>query len=70
MSKSDGNWGWLIDNKVLQVTSSDVLATESEHTIGVRLLGKSDSDWGWLIDNQVLEVTSGDVLTSKGEHTI
>jgi len=70
LGESNGDWGWLIDDQVLQVASGNVFTTEGEHTVLIRFLGESDSDWRWLVDNEVLEVTSGDVLTSESEHTV
>ena len=70
MSKSDSDWGWLIGNQVLEVSSGDVGVHELEETIRIGLLGKSDSDWGWLVSDEVLEVASGDVGIHKLEEAI
>jgi len=70
LGESNSDWGWLVDDEVLKVTSGDVLTTESEHAVFVGFLSESNSDWGWLVDDEVLKVASGDVFSSESEHTI
>jgi len=70
LGQCNGDWGWLVDNKVLQVSSGDIFTSEGKHTIFVGLLGKSDSNWRWLINDKVFQVSSGDVLTSESEHAV
>ena len=70
MSETDSNWGWLIGNKVLKVSSSDVGVHQFEEAISIGFLGKTDSDWGWLIGDEVLKVSSGNVGIHELEETI
>jgi len=70
LSESNSDGGWLIDDKVFEVSSGDVFTAESEHTIGIGLLSESDSNGGRLVNNEVFEVASSDVLTTESEHTI
>ena len=70
MSESNGDWGWLVGHKVLEVASGDVGIHKLEEAIGIRLLGKSDSNWGWLVSDEVLEVSSSDVGVHELEKTI
>ena len=70
MGESNGDWGWLINDEVLEVASSDVLSTESEHAVLIALLGESNGNWGWLVNDEVLEVTSGHIFSTEGEHAV
>ena len=70
MSETDSNWGWLIGNKVLKVSSSDVGVHQFEEAISIGFLGETDSDWGWLIGDEVLKVSSGNVGIHELEETI
>jgi hypothetical protein len=70
LGKTNGNWGWLISDEVLKVTSGDVSVHKFEETIGIRFLGETDSDWGWLIGDEVLKVSSGNVGIHELEETI
>ena len=67
MGESNGDWGWLVSDKVLEVSSGDVSVHKLEEAIGIRLLGESNGDWGWLVGDKVLEVSSGDVGVHKLE---
>ena len=56
MCEGDSDWCWLVSDKVLEVSSSDVGVHELEKTIGIRFLGETNGDWGWLVSDEVLEV--------------
>merc|ERR1719478_498329 len=70
LGKTDSDWGWLVSNQVLEVSSGDVSVHKLEEAIGVGFLGKSNGDWGWLVGDEVLEVSSGDVGVHKLEETV
>ena len=70
MGKSNGDWGWLISNQVLEVSSGDVSVHKLEEAISVGFLGESNGDWGWLVGDKVLEVSSGDVGVHKLEEAV
>ena len=70
MGKSDGDWGWLVGDEVLEVSSGDVGVHKLEEAIGIRLLGKSNGNWCWLVSDEVLKVSSGDVGIHKFEEAI
>jgi hypothetical protein len=70
LSKSDGDWCWLVSDEILKVSSGNVGVHKFEETISIGLLGESDSDWGWLVGNEVLEVSSSDVGIHKLEKAI
>jgi len=70
LGETNGDWGWLISDKVLKVTSGDIGIHKFEEAIGIRLLGKTDSDWRWLIGDEVLKVSSGNVGIHELEETI
>ena len=69
-SQGNSDWGWLISDEVLQVSSGHVGVHELEETIGVRLLSEGHGDWGWLIGHEVLQVASSDVSVHKLEEAI
>ena len=70
LCETDSDWGWLIGDEVLKVSSGNVGIHELEETISIGFLGKSDGDRGWLVGDKVLEVSSGDVSVHKLEETI
>ena len=70
LCKSSGDWAWLISDKVLKGTSSDVMVEESWEVISIWFLCKSGGDWAWLICDKVLECTSGDVMVEEGWEVI
>ena len=67
LCETDSDWGWLIGDEVLKVSSGNVGIHELEETISIGFLGKSDGDRGWLVGDKVLEVSSGDVSVHKLE---
>jgi len=70
LSEGNSDWCWLVSDKVLEVSSSDIGVHKLEETIGIGLLSESDSDWRWLVSNEVLEVSSGHISVHKLEETI
>jgi len=69
-SQGNSDWGWLISDEVLQVSSGHVGVHELEETIGVRLLSEGHGNWGWLVGNKVLKVASGHVGIHKLEEAV
>jgi len=45
LSETDSDWGWLIGDEVLKVSSGNVGIHELEETISVGFLSKTDCDW-------------------------
>ena len=70
LCETDSDWGWLIGDEVLKVSSGNVGIHELEETISIGFLGKSDGDRGWLVGDKVLEVSSGDVGVHKFKEAI
>jgi len=70
LGESDSDGRWLVGDKVLKVSSGDVLTSESKHTIFITLLSKLNGDWRWLVSNEVLQSTSGYVLVEEGGEVI
>jgi hypothetical protein len=70
LGKSNSDWCWLVSNKVLEVSSSNIGIHEFEETVSIALLGKGNGDWCWLVSDEVLEVSSGDVGVHQLEKSI
>jgi hypothetical protein len=51
LCESNSDWSWLVGDKVLKVSSSDVGIEESRNVVGIRFLSKSDGDWCWLVSD-------------------
>jgi len=69
LSESDGDWGWLVGDEVLQVTSGDVGVHKLEETVGIgfTLIELDESLGNWCIGvlDQVNESGLGHVLSIK-----
>ena len=67
MGKSNGDWGWLVSDEVLEVSSGDVGVHKLEEAIGIGFhlieLDESLSDWGIGVLNKGNKGLLGDVLT-------
>jgi len=67
LGKSDGDWCWLVGDKVLKVTSGNVGIEESRNIVGIRFhlikLDKRLGDWCICISDEVNKGTLGDVFS-------
>jgi len=70
LGKTNCNWGWLISDEVLKISSSDIGIHKFKETISIRFLGETNGDRGWLVSDEVLEVSSSDVGVHELEKSI
>ena len=67
MGESYGDWGWLVGNEVLEVSSGDVGVHELEEAVGIGFhlikLDEALSDWGISVLDKGNKGLLGDVLT-------
>jgi hypothetical protein len=65
LSKFDSDWGWLVDDEVLEVTNGNVIVHKSE--IITFDLGELGGDWGWLVNDEVLKMSNSDIVVHEGK---
>jgi len=69
-SELDGDRGWSVSDKVLELSSGDIGIHELENVVLVALLGKLDGDGGRSVGDEVLELSSGDIGVHELENVV